>query len=537
MPFEPTWSMILDMVRRYVLLAVLLASPACFLGVPRLIEETEPEGCQPGDTMVCYEGPEGTQGEGICRAGAGVCNEDGDVDTCEGQVLPRVEVCRSDDTLDEDCDGEVNDHCALWSASFGANGPDRLVGLTTFEDSVVISGDYANDIDFGGDPFSHDTSSGGFVARFDEDGEHLWSVDVGGTNGERASSVASTSDRVLVGGHFSGTLTIGAEERMSGSASQALFVAALMADDGTEDWVVSFGDSGGAALSSIAVHDDGNVIVAGNYDGAITFGALPTVTASDGEDAIIFALDPVGEPLWVKSAGGDGHDFARGLVVIGDLVYVSGWANDTLDLGCMDTVVSDGDGDAWVAALDATNGDCQWLLHLPAEGEARARALATDGVRLFVGVDFEQTLTLPSGEVLTSAGDLDVAIFAMTPDREVIWSRQFGDDAKQDIFVAAADGDGGVVIGGAATGTPDLGEGNVVSKDVGEDAYVIRLDDLGEVLWARTFGGDGDDDTINAAFSANGLLYVGGEVAISMDLGTGLLAGDGIDAFVARLAP
>ena len=103
--------------------------------------------------------------------------------------------------------------------------------------------------------------------------------------------------------------------------------------------------------------------------------------------------------------------------------------------------------------------------------------------------------------------------------------------------MATADGEGGVLIGGAATGTPDLGEGNIVSQDVGEDAYAIRLDDLGQVLWARTFGGDGDDDTINAAFSPNGLLFIGGEVAISMDLGTGLLAGDDIDAFVARIAP
>ena len=524
-------------MHRYVVLAALLASPACFLGVPSLIEETEPEGCLPGDTQVCYDGPDGTQGKGICRAGAGQCNDDGVVEVCEGQVLPRVEVCRSDDGLDENCDGEVNDHCALWSASLGGNGPDRLVGLTTFGDTVVISGDYANDIDFGGEALSHDTPSAGFVARFDESGEHQWSVDVGGNSGERASSVASSADRILVGGHFAGNLTIGADEQFSGTADQAVFVAALMPDDGAEDWVTSFGDTGDAALNTIAVHGAGNVIATGNFDGAITFGTLPTLTATAGQDALVFALDAMGEPLWAKAAGGAGNDIARGLAVIGDTVYVSGWAHETLDLDCGDTIDTDGDGDGWIAALDASTGDCQWLLDLPSEGEARARALATDGDRLFVGVDFEQTLTLPNGEVLTSAGDLDVAIFAMTPSREVIWSRQFGDEAKQDIFVAVADGDGGVLIGGAATGTPDLGEGNIVSQDVGEDAYAIRLDELGQVLWARTFGGDGDDDTINAAFSSNGLLYIGGEVAISMDLGSGLLTGDDIDAFVARIAP
>ena len=134
-------------MRRYLFLAVVLASPACLLGVPGLIEETEPVGCQPGDTMVCYEGPEGTVDEGICRAGAGVCNEEGSVDVCartgvaerRGLSLGRRPSTRT---------------ATAWSTTTarsgarasGSSGVDRLVGLTTLDDSVIISGDYANEI-------------------------------------------------------------------------------------------------------------------------------------------------------------------------------------------------------------------------------------------------------------------------------------------------------------------------------------------------------------------------------------------------------
>ncbi|MBK8259703.1 MAG: proprotein convertase P-domain-containing protein [Polyangiaceae bacterium] len=64
--------------------------------------------CLEGDTEPCYEGPEGTQGVGSCKAGTRTCdaaiNKFG---PCEGQVLPaESEKC---DGLDENCNGQTDD--------------------------------------------------------------------------------------------------------------------------------------------------------------------------------------------------------------------------------------------------------------------------------------------------------------------------------------------------------------------------------------------------------------------------------------------
>ncbi|MCB9527129.1 MAG: hypothetical protein H6701_01835 [Myxococcales bacterium] len=53
----------------------------------------------------CYTGPEGTEGVGICRAGAAAC-VDGAPGVCRDQVLPGVEIC---DGVDNDCNGRVDD--------------------------------------------------------------------------------------------------------------------------------------------------------------------------------------------------------------------------------------------------------------------------------------------------------------------------------------------------------------------------------------------------------------------------------------------
>ena len=61
--------------------------------------------CTPGETRPCYEGPSGTDGVGLCKAGVATCVEDGtDWSECVGQVTPQAEICSNG--IDEDCDGE-----------------------------------------------------------------------------------------------------------------------------------------------------------------------------------------------------------------------------------------------------------------------------------------------------------------------------------------------------------------------------------------------------------------------------------------------
>ncbi len=61
----------------------------------------DPATYKPSD---CYEGPKGTNGKGICKAGKKTCTN-GLITACVGQVLPKTEVCN---LADDDCDGTAD---------------------------------------------------------------------------------------------------------------------------------------------------------------------------------------------------------------------------------------------------------------------------------------------------------------------------------------------------------------------------------------------------------------------------------------------
>ena len=59
--------------------------------------------CTKGETRACYDGPQGTLGVGVCRAGSLVCGDNGVFGNCQGETVPTAEVCG--DNIDQDCNG------------------------------------------------------------------------------------------------------------------------------------------------------------------------------------------------------------------------------------------------------------------------------------------------------------------------------------------------------------------------------------------------------------------------------------------------
>jgi putative metal-binding protein len=89
--------------------------------------------CTPGEEMVCYNGPPGTAGVGLCVAGKKTCDALGaGFGPCVGEVLPEPETCLDAD--DNDCNGETNEDgegcaCSPNTTASCYDGPAGTLGI------------------------------------------------------------------------------------------------------------------------------------------------------------------------------------------------------------------------------------------------------------------------------------------------------------------------------------------------------------------------------------------------------------------------
>jgi hypothetical protein len=225
------------------------------------------------------------------------------------------------------------------------------------------------------------------------------------------------------------------------------------------------GGSGVNAGLAVATDEQGNIYIAGQFDGPADFpvpgsaaAAVVTLPGIGEADAFVAKYSPTGQLLWAKQLGGPFDDKATGVAVdsAGD-VYVTGDFQGTMQIGTQQFTAL-GVSDAFVVKLDGT-GNFLWAHQF----------------QELTGVD-------NGGAVLGDVGDGGLFI-TYNP---VVRVSQYGDSASG----IAVDAAGNVYVTGLYQqevnfGGPILGVGNT------ESAYVAKLTSDGVCRWAEPVEGGG----------------------------------------------
>jgi hypothetical protein len=126
----------------------------------------------------------------------------------------------------------------------------------------------------------------------------------------------------------------------------------------------------------------------------------------------------------------------------------------------------------------------------------------------------------------TSAGAIDLLIQAISPSGSTLWSNQLGGSGSDRPTALASTADGGVVVVGH-TESSFAGLSNAGK----EDAFLIRFDANGDILWSRSVATPGPDHAYGVHVLPDGDVLVTGRMAGS---DWTLTSGDPGDAFLAR---
>ncbi|RFC55616.1 T9SS type A sorting domain-containing protein [Brumimicrobium aurantiacum] len=97
-----------------------------------------------------------------------------------------------------------------------------------------------------------------------------------------------------------------------------------------------------------------------------------------------------------------------------------------------------------------------------------------------------------SGDKTTSNfGDIDIWVVSMDNNNTILWQRGFGGTATDDLVKMIETSDGNVLIGGFSDSWIN---GNKTAPNKGlSDFWIIKIDDQGNELWQKTYGGSGND--------------------------------------------
>jgi phage gpG-like protein len=193
-------------------------------------------------------------------------------------------------------------------------------------------------------------------------------------------------------------------------------------------------------------------------------------------------------------------------------VYISGYTDGSLGGS------NAGPPDAFLTKYDAS-GVLEWSRQIGTPSYDYSNSVAVDGAGgVYISGHAWGSLGGPT------AGDYDAFLVKYDASGVLQWSRQIGTSSQDGSYSVAADGAGGVYITGWTKG--GFGEPNAGY----DDAFLVKYDDSGNLLWSRQLGTSSYDYGNSVAVDGAGGVYISGHTWGSLG---GPNAG-GCDAFLVK---
>ncbi|MCK6639340.1 MAG: SBBP repeat-containing protein [Bacteroidia bacterium] len=180
--------------------------------------------------------------------------------------------------------------------------------------------------------------------------------------------------------------------------------------------------------------------------------------------------------------------------------------------------------------LSQTNAQTfDWAKAMMGSGQDAGRSITVDASgNVFSTGYFQGTVDFDPGPGtfnLTSAGSNDIYVSKMDATGNFVWAVSFGGTGNDRVYAIATDGLGNVYTSGTFVGTVDFDPGagtfNLTSDLSSIDVFVSKLDASGNLIWAKAFGGTGDDRSYSMAADATGNLYTTGYFQGTVDFDPG----------------
>jgi gliding motility-associated-like protein len=318
--------------------------------------------------------------------------------------------------------------------------------------------------------------------------EVAWQRCLGGSDVELPSNLRPTSD----GGFICVGWGISTDGDLTGNHGSSDILATKLNGDGTVQWSRVLGGSGDELSFDCMEASDGSIMITGNstsIDGDVT-------SNQGGQDLWVLKLSPLGDIIWQRTYGGTGTE-------------LGGQIHETSDGGfVLQLTTNSNDGDV-VGYHPGPEAQDHWVLKIdPAGNVLWSRALGGGGADAGIGmaptadggVLVMLITTSIDGDIMNAYGGDDCVLIKLSFTGVVEWSRTVGGGQRDYGLSVLELGNGDIMLMGMTLSN----DGDVAVNQGAYDIFLAKITSSGSLVWLRTYGGTLNDTGQNLLATADG---------------------------------
>ena len=316
-----------------------------------------------------------------------------------------------------------------------------------------------------------------WLLKYDVTNQLQWQKTYGGSDDDRGVDLIQTSDGgyAVVGKSKSNDLDV------SENAGFDDFWVSKLNSNGAISWEYSFGFSGSDTPYSIIQTNDNGYLLSGVLDVSASNGQgnrSSAVRRHAGGDYWVIKLNASGTKQWSNYYGGSFTDTAYDAIQTQDNNYIIVGSSDSDDV---DISSNKGSYDFWVIKISNT-GTLVWEKSFGGSEIDKAYAISqtADGNYLIVGDTRSNDL-----DISQNHGAADLWVIKISPEGTLLWEKTLGGtdfDVGRSISKTQ---DNGFLISGSSRST----DGNLETSKGQNDAWVVKINSSGNLVWQKTIGG------------------------------------------------
>ncbi|HAO47562.1 MAG TPA: gliding motility-associated C-terminal domain-containing protein [Ferruginibacter sp.] len=437
-----------------------------------------------------------------------------------------------------------------WGLAVDANG------------NVYSSGTFSGTVDFDPGPGVFNMTSGSngnvFMLKLDVFGNFLWAKQLYSVKSMNNRSLAiDKQSNVYVTGSFSDTVDMDPGPGILpfiATGSIDMFVLKL-SSQGSLVWAKQLNGTLQGSSMAAATDSQGNICIAGGFTGTVDFdpGAgsfFLTAVSNAGSDIFICKLDPSGNFMWAVAVGGNQQDFANGINIDqADNIHVTGSFSSIVDFDPgpgNNFIMTRGLSDIFILKLNAS-GNFVWAAGVGGSNTEWGYKTVVDAAGnvyttgFFTGTaDFDPG---PGTFNVSSPGADAMFVLKLNAAGNLVWVRSAGGPISNNWGLGIAlDRNGNVYTTGFFIGPADFdpGPGIFIMQSQVVDIFLLKLDNNGNFIWAKSAGANGNDQGMSVVVDPYNNIYVTGHfgrtVDFDLEASTYFLTADDSDPFFLKLA-